>query len=212
MRHTNYFKLTGWLLAAWFAFSLLASALHVFQNATGRPPLGIGLAVVIPVGLFSTWLALSTGFREFIYSLSPRTLTLAHAWRIGGFTFLVLYSHGILPGLFALPAGWGDIAIGVTAPLVAFKLANPAHRKSFVLWQALGMGDLVLAVSLGSLAGALHPEGVQASAMSMLPLSLIPTFAVPLLLVLHIICLAQARRWSQGRHLSLDQPLASSQV
>jgi hypothetical protein len=33
--------------------------------------------------------------------------------------------------------------------------------------------------------------------MTVLPLSLIPTFAVPLLFILHVICIAQARRWSE---------------
>jgi hypothetical protein len=31
--------------------------------------------------------------------------------------------------------------------------------------------------------------------MTVLPLSLIPTFAVPLLFILHFICIAQALRW-----------------
>jgi hypothetical protein len=31
--------------------------------------------------------------------------------------------------------------------------------------------------------------------MTVLPMSYIPTFAVPLFLILHIICIAQARRW-----------------
>lgn len=31
--------------------------------------------------------------------------------------------------------------------------------------------------------------------MTVLPLSLIPTFAVPLLLILHVIAMAQAARW-----------------
>jgi len=31
--------------------------------------------------------------------------------------------------------------------------------------------------------------------MTVLPLSLIPTFAVPLMLILHLICIAQAWRW-----------------
>jgi hypothetical protein len=31
--------------------------------------------------------------------------------------------------------------------------------------------------------------------MTVLPMSYIPTFAVPLFLILHIICIAQTRRW-----------------
>jgi hypothetical protein len=66
-----------------------------------------------------------------------------------------------------------------------------------MLWQALGIADLVMAVSLGTLVGILDPHGISTSPMTVLPLSLIPTFAVPLLLILHVICIAQAMRWPQ---------------
>ena len=85
--------------------------------------------------------------------------------------------------------------IGVTAPFAALRLANPAHRKAFILWQVLGITDLVNALALGALAGVIDPHGIPTAAMTVLPMSYIPTFAVPLFLILHIICIAQARRW-----------------
>jgi len=36
--------------------------------------------------------------------------------------------------------------------------------------------------------------------MTVLPLSLIPTFLVPLYLILHVISIAQARRWPLRRY------------
>src|SRR5271170_5702568 len=150
MTTAKYGKLTAGLIVAWFIVSLTTSALHVFQTDPSRPPLPLGLAVVIPIGLFLIWYAASKGFRQFVLNLNPRTLTLVHSWRLAGFAFLALYSYGILPGLLALPAGWGDIAIGATAPFAALSLANPGHRKSFLLWQVLGVLDLVSAVVLGT--------------------------------------------------------------
>ena len=47
--------------------------------------------------------------------------------------FVVLYGFGILPGVFALPAGLGDMAIGATAPFIAWKLADAAHRSGEVV-------------------------------------------------------------------------------
>jgi hypothetical protein len=204
MNNTNYRKLIAGVLAGWFMFALSASALHAFRT-DASPPRALGLAVAAPLLLFALWFAASAGFREFLLSLNPRTLTLLHAWRVAGYTFLVLYTYGILPGIFALPAGWGDIAIGATAPLVAFKLANPRHRTSFILWQALGMADLVIAVTMGTLARLIDPGAVATGAMTVLPLSLIPTFAVPLLLMLHVIAIAQARRWPQLEHAGASE-------
>ena len=192
---SKYAKLSAGLLAAWLVFSLFSSALHLYRNAPNTPPIALGLAVVTPLALFLVWFASSPGFRQFVLSLSPRTLTLVQSIRIVGFVFLVLSTYKILPAFFALSAGWGDIVIGATAPFAALWLANPAHRKGFIFWQVLGMADLVNALALGTLAGVIDPHGIPTAAMTVLPMSYIPTFAVPLFLILHFICIAQARRW-----------------
>jgi hypothetical protein len=200
MTNAQYARLSLWLIAIWFASSLIVSALHLFRNNPSQPPLGIGLAVALPIVAFLVWMASSPGFRHFVFSLDPRALTIVHTWRLVGFAFLVLYAYGILPGLFALPAGWGDIAIGATAPFVALRLADGRHRTSFLLWQALGILDFVIAVSAGTLTPVLQPYGVGTAALSALPLSLFPTFFVPLLAILHIVCIAQALSWNQSTY------------
>ena len=116
--------------------------------------------------------------------------------------FLILQQRGLLPGVFAFPAGWGDIAIGVTAPVVAWFWRPPYPYKSFVVWNVLGIVDLVLAVSLGVLASP-TPVGILAGdvttrLMAVFPLSLIPTFLVPLFLIFHLICLGRVRKESPG--------------
>ena len=194
---SKYAKLTSGLIGAWFVFTIGASASHLYVNNPNAPPLAFGLAVLTPIVLFLAWFISSAKFRQFTLSLSPRVLTLVQSWRIVGFAFLALAAFRVLPGLLALPAGWGDIAIGATAPFVALSLAAPGHRKSFILWQLLGVTDLVTAVALGALAGVLDPHGIAPTAMTMLPMSLIPTFGVPLFLIFHIICIAQAVRWPE---------------
>ncbi len=124
--NASYGRLTGGLIAVWFIFALSASALHLFKTDPDVPPLAMGLAVLIPLVVFLVWSATSAGFREFALSLNPGVLTFVQSWRIAGLAFLALYTVGLLPGVFALPAGWGDIAIGATAPLAALKLRNSA--------------------------------------------------------------------------------------
>jgi hypothetical protein len=191
----SYGKFTAGLIAAWFTFVLSASALHLFKNQSNRVGLAVGLAALTPIVLFSLWFAASDGFRQFALSLSPRTLTFVQSWRVMGLVFVILEARGVLPAIFALPAGYGDIGIGATAFFVAWKLANPSHRSSFILWQGLGIADLVMAVSLGTTASLISPHSAPMVAMTVLPLSLIPTFLVPLFLVFHVICIAQARAW-----------------
>jgi hypothetical protein len=192
---SKYAKISAGLLAAWFLFSLFSSAMHLYSNAPNTPPIALGIAVATPIVLFLIWFASSPGFRQFVLSLSPFTLTLVQTLRTAGIVFLVLGTYKILPAFFARSAGWGDIAIGVTAPFAALRLANSAHRKSFIFWQVLGITDLVNALALGTLAGVIDPRGIPTAPMTVLPMSYISTFAVPLFLILHIISIAQARRW-----------------
>ena len=208
MNNASYGRVTAGLIAVWFVFALSASALHVFK--TDLLPVALGLAVTIPIVAFLLWFATSAAFRQFALSLNPRTLTFVQSWRVAGFTFLVLYAAGILPGVFALPAGLGDIAIGATAPLVAIKLGNFNHRRGFIFWQILGISDLVMAVTLGTIARLTSPDGVGTGVMTVLPLSLIPTFAVPLLIMLHVLCIAQARQWTERQYSHVGEQLSSS--
>jgi len=194
----TYGRLTTGLIGAWFLFALSASALGWFKNDANRVGLAVAFAAVAPILLFALWFAAANEFRQFALSLNPQMLTLAQSWRILGFTFVLLEARGVLPAIFALPAGYGDMAIGATATAVAWKLANPARRNGFILWQLLGMADLVTAVSLGTTARLLSPESTSMGAMTVLPLSLVPTFLVPLFLIFHVICIAQARAWKNA--------------
>jgi hypothetical protein len=195
MTHSNYAKLAASLLVLWFAASFLASAKGLLQNNPLAPPLGLLMAVLLPIILFFVWFNVSSGFREFALSLDLKALTVVQSWRFVGFGFLALYAYGILPASFALPAGLGDMAIGITAPLIALRFSDSRYRSLFLLWNALGITDLVTAVSMGAASRGAHPS---TAPMAVLPLSLVPAFAVPLLTILHVIAIAQARRWPAG--------------
>jgi hypothetical protein len=199
----NYRKIVAGIVGAWFAIALTASALGFFRSGALRLGWLVAVATLTPIVAFIVWFGASAGFRQWALSLNPRSLTLAQAWRINGFIFVLLYSFGMLPGIFALPAGWGDIAVGASALVVARVLVKPEHKRRFVLWQVLGMADLVMAVSLGVTAGLLRSEGPTTEVMTVLPLSLVPTFIVPLLFIFHIICIAQARQWTKQESIAL---------
>ena len=192
---SKYGKITAGLLAVWFVAVFWASTAHLFLNPLAQFGVGVAVAAVVPLIVFSLWFAGSEAFRSFALSLNPRILTSVQVWRIVGFTFVLLQARNVLPAIFAWPAGYGDMFIGVTAGFAAWKLAEPAHRGTFIFWQALGILDLVMAVSLGTTARLLGPYDASMVTMTVLPLSLIPTFFVPLFMMLHVICIAQARKW-----------------
>jgi hypothetical protein len=117
--------------------------------------------------------------REFVLSADLRIIVGMQAWRWAGFGFLTLYTYGVLPGIFAWPAGLGDMAIGVTAPLVLSALLRRpgfAASKSFVAWNVSGILDLTVAVSIGALVPLLAPNfygAVSTAPMTQLPLVLV---------------------------------------
>jgi len=102
----------------------------------------------------------------------------------------------------------GDIAIGVTAPWVALALIRQpafAASRQFVVWNLLGILDLVVALSTGALSSGFVAGlvgEVTTAPMAQLPLVLIPAYLVPLFVMLHLAALFQAQRLSEGSKLS----------
>lgn len=191
-----------WLAAAWFVAIAVAGEAGVFVTGD-RPPVALGLAVVLPPAIVGALLAWSQPFRAWAGRADLHLLTMLQMWRIIGFAFVALWAVGRLPGGFALPAGLGDILVGLTAPLVAARWLG--SKGLFYGWTALGVGDLVVAVVLGVLYSPSR-LGILAttpdmSVMAQLPMILVPAFAVPAALALHVVSLwrfASERRAAQG--------------
>jgi hypothetical protein len=189
-------------IAGWFVLILGIAIVGGFDRP-GRGPLPIGIAALTPIVLFAFAYNASSRVRQSLLRLDRRLLALAQAWRVLGIVFVLLYLRGLLPASFALPAGLGDLFIGITAPLAA-RVAYATisrDRRLFIAWNLLGLLDLVAAVVLGILNSA-GPLGILAGSVSTgimgtFPLTMIPTFFVPLLTILHLIVLAQLRQKNQ---------------
>ena len=134
---------------AWLALIFVLGARSSFVAPRGAPPLALLIGLLAPLGLFLLGYRTIPPLREFVLSADLRIIVGIQAWRWAGFGFLTLYTYGVLPGIFAWPAGLGDMAIGVTAPLVlAALLRRPgfAAGKSFVAWNLSGILDPTVAV------------------------------------------------------------------
>jgi hypothetical protein len=187
-------------LTVWLLLVVLLGAAGAFVGPPGTPPLPIAIGVAAPLVLFFASLRLSQPFREFVLSLDLRLIAGMQAWRWAGLGFLSLYAHNVLPAVFALPAGLGDMAIGVTAPWIMLALVREpgfAARRTFIRWNVLGILDLLVAISIGTVSTLLAtgaPGEISTAPMATLPLLLIPAFLVPLFLMLHTAALMQSRQ------------------
>jgi hypothetical protein len=184
------------LLAAWLAAAfLLAPALgSLVGERPAVPPVALFSTAVLVVALLASWL--SPSVRRVLAAVSVPTLIGVQVYRVIGAAFLVLLAQGKLPAHFALPAGWGDVAIGLAAPLVALAVARGMRGAPAlaISWNALGLLDLVVAVGMGT--GLLVPllapglgRVAPAVAMQAFPMVLVPAFAVPLSVLLHLLAL-----------------------
>jgi len=192
-------------LTVWLLLVISAGAAGVFVGPPGTPPLAIAFGFAAPLLLFFGWLRLSPSFREFVLSLDLRLIAGMQAWRWAGLDFLSLYAHNVLPAGFALPAGLGDMAIGVSAPWIILRLIRQpgfAARGTFIRWNVLGILDLLVAVSIGTVMAFVAtgaPGEISTAPMATLPLLLIPAFMVPLFLMLHATALMQSRQLIRSR-------------
>jgi hypothetical protein len=191
-------------LVLWFALVMLLGAGEFFVTPAGTPPLAILIAVTAPIAVFVAAFRISRTFRDFVLAADLRFMMAIQAWRFAGLGFVALYTHGVLPGLFAWPAGLGDIAIGVTAPWILTALIRRpgfAASRTFVVWNLLGILDLIVAVGTGTLSQMLSPGvgGASTGPMAQLPLALIPAYFVPIFVMMHIAALVQARRFANAR-------------
>jgi hypothetical protein len=112
---------------------------------------------------------------------------------------------GRLSGPFPYTAGIGDMITALFALPVARLAASagPAHPR-VVAWNAFGMLDLIVAVSLALLSNNGFPiqlihAGVGSNAITVLPQALIPLVLVPTYLVGHCIVFAHAREQAASR-------------
>jgi len=173
----------------WFAALAFASRAGAFEAAAGALPIALVAAIAVPVVGAVLLYRLSRPVRAWVRGLDGRVLVLAQTARVIGGVFLAFWALGMLPAVFALPAGLGDVAVGVAAfVLTARWLRSGEVGRGSLLWfNLLGLGDFVVAVAIGL---ALQVSGAGAGVLGAFPVNLVPLFAVPVFILVHFASLA----------------------
>jgi hypothetical protein len=186
----------------WFALLATLCAFEVFDPAKGLGTGAFAAAVALPMIVLLYLARRSPEWRGVLLGMPVAPLIGIHVIRIlPGLDFLLLYNAARLPAPFALAAGWGDIAVGLLALPVALAFAGQLRgaRALVLIWSILGIGDLVLALSLGALSAPDLPfraftDRTEMTDLVSLPWLLIPTYIVPILLCTHILILVLLMR------------------
>jgi hypothetical protein len=195
---------TTWLavmvpLTLWAAIAWTAAINGVFR--TGASPLPVlPLAILLPVIVGAPLLLLSKRVGQLLNAIPTTWLVALQLYRVFGSQWLAYWLRGLLPGLWALPAGTGDVLTGLFAAPAAIALATGTAegRKAAILWNIFGLADFAVAITLGLIIspGPLQlivPNGPNIG-LDGYPNVLTPAFVVPSSILLHVLSLRQLRR------------------
>jgi hypothetical protein len=183
----------------WFLLALALASADAYRGTADRiPSIQYGILVPILIGGLLIWR--SPRLARIIDAVPQQWLIGVQLYRVIGAIFLILYGAGKLPGLFAWPAGLGDVLVGVLAPVVAVAYAREPRKNADLVfaWNLFGLADLVVALTTGFLTS---PSAFQLFAfdlpnelISRFPLVLVPVFLVPVSILLHLASLAKLGR------------------
>jgi hypothetical protein len=174
--------------AVWLGVAVAVGESGLLRGA--RPPLPQVVLLGLTVALLGL-LRVSPGFRAWAFAVDVRGLTLIHATRFVGAYFLVLHARGELPWAFAVPGGWGDIVVAVAALALAglAPRRGPAGWWAYAIWNVVGFADIVGVVLTAVRLALADPASMQA--LLRLPLSLLPTYLVPIIAWSHLVIFAR---------------------
>lgn len=193
VQHTSRPFLT--VMAIWFLAACAAGITG--RVAAMTPPLpqimiGAMTIVLILSGAFHS------GLREWLAHVNLRGVVAFHVTRYVGIVFLLMYQRGQLAGEFALTAGWGDIIAATGALAITLSLADPISKPGLLLlWNTFGLADILLVVITATRIALHSPQDIQP--LVVFPMSLVPTFLVPLIIASHVLVIWRLRRHSQKR-------------
>jgi len=183
----------------WLAVIWSAAINGVFRPSSTLLPL-LPLAIFLPVIVGVPILLRSKRIGEVLDAMPASWLIGLQVYRVIGGLFLAGWARGVVPGVFALPAGIGDVVTGLLALPVAYFLVsrNGDAARSATAWNIFGLIDFTIAVGIGM---AITPGPFQLIAPSipnaglgLYPAVMIPAFAVPSSILLHALSLRQLRR------------------
>jgi hypothetical protein len=184
----NSNRVVALVLLSWVCFAVGLAGW--FRNASA---LAVAATVwtLAALVLFVCWKV--RAIRACVLNIDLRWLVLLHLTRLfAGAYFLVLCQRGQLPCAFARPAGWGDMVIGVLAVAVACALHTQFGKTFLLSWNTLGLIDIIFVVASALRFGLQDWQSMHA--LRELPLSLLPTFLVPLIIASHVLIFVRLPR------------------
>ncbi len=191
----------------WFAVAWSAAINGVFRTGASPLPL-LPLAFFLPVIIGAPLLLLSKRVGQLLDAMPVTWLVALQLYRVFGSWALAAWLRGELPGVFALPAGTGDVLTGLFAVPAAIAVATGTAqgRRAAIAWNIFGLADFAVAMTLGMITAPgrfqlIVPNVLNSAGAGVYPDVLTPAFVVPCSILLHALSLRQLRRRSRTEAL-----------
>lgn len=185
------------VLLIWFAAAVGIGSLGVLPRAPALAPASVLGLTLLALVLYKA----SARVRASAEAFDLRWLVLPHTVRAPiGAIFLWEYMQGRLPGVFALRAGYGDIAAGVLALLAvrAARLRSRREIRLLLVWNALAALDILIVLATAAFLLVVRGDPLMTQALGRMPFPLLPLFVVPLVIIAHLLVFARARGANLG--------------
>jgi len=167
----------------WLFAAVLVGFSGLLRN-TALPMPGLSAAIILTL---IALLAVSRDLRARALALGIRTLVGVHLVRFFGVYFLWLSRQGLIARDVAVLAGWGPIiiAIGAVVILVVYRPGDERSRMAILAWNVVGVLDVLLMMAV--MTRLARPDPLVQGGFTSLPLSLVPTFIIPVVIVSHLL-------------------------
>jgi hypothetical protein len=189
------FYFSVWLvIALTFALSFTLSVTGWFRQFPALLLFGFG-AVAVGIG-FGVLTFLEDLFRRKVPIRDLRFLTYGQTLRFFGTLAYWKAAEHVLPPLFAIPTAVMDDALALSSFYVARRWIRPDGEptRGFFLWHIAGLGSLAISNVLAFLTASPNGDGVSSQGMALFPMSIVPTWIGPMVLMFHLLALFDGTR------------------
>jgi len=137
-----------WLVLGFYVpylFIVAIASFNDFFDDVMLPP-KIVLTTTLPLAIFVTIIYSTEICKKANTLLNLEDLVKIHIFRLIGSTFIILFLYDLLPPVFALFAGIGDLLTAISSIFVAKVIRNKRNyaRKLTFIWNTFGLVDILI--------------------------------------------------------------------
>lgn len=167
----------------WFVLALFVGEMRLLGLIPA--PAISGIFLTLAAAMLGVW-RWSDRFRVWLNEFDIRLLVAPHLVRFAGIYFVLSHKDGQAQGTFASLAGWGEVWAAATAFAIIFlPLRRTMFRWVVLVWNLAALLNTIALTGLTLLSPLNGLNAVEA--IRRLPLSLLPTFIMPILVFTHIL-------------------------